>query len=57
MLGGSYTLHRTTQARLRNGDMLTPRVKTEKTVKTEGKDAFGERCCHVDFHPRPHIAP
>ena len=31
MLGGNYTLHRKTQARLCNGDMLTPCMETENS--------------------------
>lgn len=40
MLGGDYTLHRKTQARLRNGDMLTLCMKTENSEDwTEKKSA------------------
>lgn len=40
MLGGNYTLHRKTQERLGNGDMLTPRMKTEKWWRPKKKSRF-----------------
>lgn len=40
MLGGNYTLHRKTQARLRNGNMLTLCMKTENSEDWRGKKCF-----------------